>query len=74
MPASPILMPEAMKAAELYAKGHSMSQIALVVGRSRKTVATGLRQLGLDARTTTEGYREWLRLRGGVGNKAKDGK
>jgi AraC-like DNA-binding protein len=71
MPASPILMPEALKAADLYAQGYSLPQIAEVVGRSRKTVATGLRMLGHQPRSRTEGYRQWLRLRGSVGNRAK---
>jgi DNA-binding CsgD family transcriptional regulator len=47
MPACPLLMPEARKAAELYAQGQSLSKIAVQIGRSRKTVATGLHQLGL---------------------------
>jgi transposase len=58
-------MPEALKAAEMYEQGHSLPQIAAVIGRSRKTIATGLRQLGRQPRTPAEGYRAWLRLRGG---------
>jgi hypothetical protein len=69
MPASVLLMPEATKAVQMYAAGHSTPQIAQALGRSRKAIRTGLRQMGVAPRSPANGYRAWLRLRGGVGNK-----
>lgn len=69
MPASVMTMPEASKALQMHEAGHSQPQIAAALGRSRSAVRTALRQLGVAPRTPTEGYRAWLQLRGGVGNK-----
>jgi hypothetical protein len=69
MPAAVLLMPEATKAVQMYAAGHSTPQIAAALGRSRKAIRTGLRQMGVAPRSAADGYRAWLRLRGGVGNK-----
>lgn len=59
MPASSLLMPEARKAAELYAQGYSMEQTAAKIGRSRKVVATGLKHMGVKTRPLTEGAALW---------------
>ena len=67
MPASVLTMPEATRAAQMHQAGHSELQIAAALGRSRKAVRTGLRQIGVQPRTKGEGYRAWLALRGGKG-------
>jgi biotin operon repressor len=71
MPASVMTMPEATKALQLYEAGYSQPQIAAEIGRSRKAVRTAFRQLGVQPRSSTDGYRAWLRLRGGRGNRAR---
>lgn len=69
MPASVMTMPEAARAVQMYREGYSQPQIATALGRSRKAVRTALRQLGVQTRTSADGYRIWLRKRGGVGTK-----
>jgi IS30 family transposase len=64
MPASVLLAPEGKRLAELYAQGYSVPQIAETLGRSRKAIRTGMRHLGMQPRTSAEGLRVWLRLRG----------
>lgn len=63
MPASVLLMPEAVKAVQLYEQGYGTPSIAQALGRSRKAVRTGLRHMGVPARTSTEGLHAWLALR-----------
>lgn len=67
MPASVMTMPEAKKAAQMHAEGYSQPQIAKALGRSRSAVRTAFRQLDIQTRNPAEGYRAWLRLRGGKG-------
>lgn len=61
MPASVLTMPEATRAAAMYAQGHSEPEIARTLGRSRKSIRTGLRQIGIKPRTSAEGLRIWHR-------------
>lgn len=70
MPASVLLITEAKKAVQMHAQGYSQKQIARALGRSRKAVRTGLRHMGVQQRSSADGYRLWLQLRGGVGNRA----
>jgi hypothetical protein len=74
MPASTLLMPEAKRAVQMHEQGYSQPQIAQALGRSRKAIRTGLRHMGVTPRTSADGYRSWLRLRGGVGNRALTGR
>jgi IS30 family transposase len=69
MPASTLLMPEAKKAVAMHEQGYSQPQIAQALGRSRKAIRTGLRHMGVASRSPADGYRAWLRLRDGVGNR-----
>jgi biotin operon repressor len=69
MPASVLLITEAHKAVQMHEQGYSQPQIAQAIGRSRKAIRTGLRQMGVAPRSPAEGYRLWLKLRGGVGNR-----
>lgn len=70
MPVCPVTMPQAKQAVQMYQQGHSQPQIAAALGLSRSSVRTTLRLMDVQVRTQTEGYRAWLALRGGVGNKA----
>lgn len=63
MPASVLLMPEAVKAVQLYEQGYGMPEIADTLGRSRKAIRTGLRHMGVPTRTNAEARRAWLALR-----------
>jgi hypothetical protein len=69
MPASPVTMPQAKQAVLMYQQGHSQPQIAVALGLCRSSVRTALRLMDVQPRSQTEGYRSWLALRGGVGNK-----
>lgn len=71
MPASVLLITEAKRAVQMYEQGYSQKQIARALGRSRKAVRTGLRHMSVTQRSSDEGYRTWLRLRGGVGPHGK---
>lgn len=64
MPASVMTMPEAKKAAQMYEEGYSQPQIAQEIGRTRKAVRTAFRQLGIQPRSSAEGYRLWLAKQG----------
>ncbi len=69
MPASQMTMPEATRAAQMHREGYSQKQIAQALDRSRKAIRSALRQLGVQQRSRGEGYRTWLALRGGRGNR-----
>ncbi len=69
MPASVMTMPEATRARQMHERGMSQPQIAQALGRSRKAVRTAFKQLGIEQRSPADGYREWLRARGGIGNR-----
>lgn len=60
MPASVMTMPEAKRAAQMYAEGYSQPQVAKTLCRSRKAVRTALRQLGIPMRSSAEGLRARL--------------
>lgn len=63
MPASVLLMPEAVKAVQMYRSGYGTPEIAQALGRSRKAIRTGLRHMGVPTRTNAEARRAWLALR-----------
>ena len=57
MPAIKTTMPEARKAAHLYAQGLSQPQVAATLGRSRKSIRTALRHLGVEPRDASAAQR-----------------
>ena len=63
-------MPQAKRAVQMHRDGFSQPQIAAALNLSRSAVRTGLKHMGIQPRTQAEGYRAWLRLRGGRGTKA----
>ena len=63
MPASVLLMPEAVKAVQLYEQGYGTPEIAQALGRSRKAIRTGLRHMGISTRTNADARKAWLATR-----------
>lgn len=63
MPASVLLMPEAVQAVQMYQQGYGTPEIARTLGRSRKAIRTGLRHMGVQTRTNAEARLAWLALR-----------
>lgn len=62
MPASVLLMPEAVKAAQMYRSGYGTPEIAQALGRSRKAIRTGLRHMGVPTRAASDARMAWLAL------------